>query len=176
MYKTELNKDATIYTYTLLSKVHSRLWFICLYGSLPIICFLYEIVQRFDFIFILTLPIGFMLIHVFYVVIIKLYLKYSAQMRIHPWTILIRLPWIGYLPKEPLFLHQHWKLQIHLFAAGLAIISCLYPWVSPIVLGNLFFSHVWIMLPRFIILFIFRRQGATGIVKINTSDTSYYGQ
>jgi hypothetical protein len=174
-WKHESTKDSTIYNYTLLSKLSTPGWLQLLYWSIPCYVAIIEYInyQRFP---IIQLFVGFCLIQLLHYWIIRIELSARKDAPLKSWSFISRGIWIGYLPEKNTAFRRLWTFQLHLTLIGMAIIALLYPWLDPITFLNLLFVHGWILCPRLFILWRFLRKSSSGLVKINSRDTSYYLQ
>jgi len=68
------------------------------------------------------------------------------------------------------------SLHLHLLWVTAVICGCFYPWVSIDLIAHLLFIHVWLLLPRFVIMFLLRKHSENGYLKLNEQDTSCYEQ
>ncbi|GAA4870223.1 hypothetical protein GCM10023310_57420 [Paenibacillus vulneris] len=113
------------------------------------------------------------LLHTF---IIYVYFTFKEKRPLHQWGLLYRLPWLGYVPLSYFALYRMRNLTAHLLWVTVVICGCFFPWVSLDLILHAMFVHVWILLPRFVLIFQLRHHMENGYLKINDQDTSCYAQ
>jgi hypothetical protein len=170
-----LDKESTIYNFTLIRKVRHRPMPLLLYGilPLPIAIFLSVSVSPWTS---LWMAGGIVLLPLLYSMLIGLHIKMLGADQRGTWSYAWRLPWLGLLPNQHFPLRTITRIHHQLFWIGLAIIGCLYPWIDKghwLILSAL---HLWYLAPRYWILYLLRRTKKQGVLKINAGDTSYYVQ
>ncbi|MEK8133047.1 hypothetical protein WMW72_34730 [Paenibacillus filicis] len=167
-----LSKNSTIYNYRLLKRVHHKPWHQYLFALLTILAWIYAL--------LLTdpLPFGLVLfgIPIFHGIFLRILLQTKESLIPGSWRWSFRLPWFGYAPFSHISLSKVRRSHIQLFWIGLAMLACLYPWIDTHTFIFAVFFHVWILLPRFTIILLFRKHRAVGLLKINERDTSCYAQ
>jgi hypothetical protein len=89
------------------------------------------------------------------------------------WRFLWSPPWIGYLPAHMASPNRMIRLHVQLSVIGFCIIAAAYPWCSLVIWLNLVLLHVYILLPRLILLFSLRHD-KPALLKINRDSTSLY--
>ena len=171
----EYKKDTTIYNYTLLSKINPPIWLYWIYYSLPLYGLVVEWTQ-FQNVNGLRFALAFAVIPCLHYAITYIQAIVRRETYVHQWSFRIKGFWIGLLPDKHTPFSVLWSVHLHLFAAGSAVLAVFYPWLESITLFELFFFHLWLLAPRFLILSRFRKKNLSGWVKINLRDTSYYRQ
>jgi hypothetical protein len=170
-----LDKDSTIYNFTLIRKVRHRPLPLLLYGLLPfpIAVFLAKSVSSWSLLWVAG---GLLLLPLMYGILTNLYLKLLGTDQRGTWSYAWRLPWVGLLPNQHFPLRIITRIHHQLLWIGLAFICCSYPWISKVHWLTLIALHVWFLAPRYWIFFLLRRSKKPGVLKINASDTSLYVQ
>jgi hypothetical protein len=174
-WKHEASKESTIYNYTLLSKFSTPSWLQLFYLSIPCYVAAIEYVnyQRFPLIQLFLLFVIVQLAH-YWMIRIELNARQDSPLK--SWSFISRGLWIGYLPEKNTSFSRLWTFQLHLLLIGTAVIALWYPWLDTITFSNVLFVHAWILCPRMFILWRFLKKGSSGLVKINSRETSYYLQ
>lgn len=170
-----LDKESTIYNFTLIRKVRHRPLPLLLYGLLPVPWIVYLAVST-SFRGLLWVAGGILGMPLLYSLLTSLYLKLLGSEQRGTWSYGWKLPWIGLLPDQHVPLGGFTLIQHQLLWIGLAIIGCLYPWIDNVQWITLLSLHIWLLLPRFWIVHLLRRTKKPGLLKINPADTSYYVQ
>jgi hypothetical protein len=166
-------KEVTIYNYKLVMRIRHKLNWMALYGILPILIFSIVAI-RYGLPAALWTPAGFIGMMWLHGVVSWIDLRFSPDHIARTWKLLIRFPWLGLLPDQPVPLRVVGRLQSMQLVIGAACICCSYPWISSTALLQLLVTHIWILLPTFWILARFRAANRYGMLKINPKDTSYY--
>ncbi|MDF2724666.1 MAG: hypothetical protein K0Q59_4341, partial [Paenibacillus sp.] len=148
-----LNKESTIYNFTLIKKVRHRPLLLLLYGILPLpaALFLSVTVSRWIWLAIMA---GLVLLPLLYSLLTHLYLRLIGSDIGGSWSFAWRLPWLGLLPKLHFPLRNVILIHHQLFWIGLAAIGCLYPWLGIGEWGALAALHIWFLLPRYWIFYL----------------------
>lgn len=167
-----LSKESTIYNYRLLKRVHHKILHHYAYWLLTVLAWICALL------YINPLPFGIVLFGTPLVHAVFLHTFHRTKEGEAPkaWGWSFRMPWFGYTPGNYIALAKVRRLHNQLFWIVLVILACFYPWLSTGVLLFAVFVHVWLLLPRFMVLFMLRKYKAKGFVKINPKDTSCYSQ
>lgn len=170
-----LDKESTIYNFTLIKKVRHRPIPLLLYGilPLPVAVFLSISVSPWS---LLSFIAGLLLLPLLYSLLTKLYVKLLGSEQGGAWSFAWRLPWLGLLPNQHFPFRAVTRIHHQLLWIGLAVICCLYPWIDRGHWLSLLALHIWFLIPRYWIFFLLRRSKKPGLLKINDHDTSYYVQ
>ncbi|WP_159888061.1 hypothetical protein [Paenibacillus puerhi] len=167
-----LSKNSTIYNYRLLKRIHHKPLMHYAYWLCTVLAWIGALLL------IDPLPFGLVLfgVPVFHAIFLRLLLQIKESYVPRSWRWSLRLPWFGYAPASYISLSKVGRLHSQLFWVGLLVLACLYPWIGDRLLLFSVFLHVWILLPRLLLLFLLRRHRAAGLMKINERDTSCYAQ
>lgn len=167
------SKAVTIYQYQLVQRFPIKTKDNIIYVLLLLIAAILFIAIDKSLAQLVSLLLGFLFIHLIYVGIIVLDLTMRHRHPWRHWAWRWQFPWVGLLPKQTMamgtFAAMHWRL----LAIGLAIICSLLPWASPLLIGQLLFLHLWMLLPRFIII-LFCHVPATDLIKLERKRISHY--
>lgn len=170
-----LDKDATIYHFTLLRKIHHRLLAMLLYAALPVGIAMYLTLNGsiWD---CLPMVAGLLLLPWMYGGITFLYLRQHDHTLLREWALLYRPPWLGMLPRQHAAIQTMLRIHRQLVWVGLAIIACLYPWLGLqwcLLVGMM---HLWLLAPASWMLTVFRKANKNGFIRISLDSTGYYIQ
>lgn len=175
MKSAETESQATFYHYTLLKKKVLPKSLIYSLGILPIIWLTAETVfisWTSIFFFLLAIPV---ILWIQYVISrsVLMIISHSYRKR---WRFSRQMPWIGYSPDQ--YISYPVYRQVHLYFAwiGCCIIGILIPWSPVSFVLSLFFWHLWLMIPRLIVLATLRGQRKDGMIKITGLEIAYYRQ
>lgn len=118
--------------------------------------------------------IGFAAIQLLHIIILLLTFIRVDEAADRHWIWRINPPWIGFKPANdiPLFLFR--RVHRHLFWIGLCTIVLLYPWISPSLMISLISWHAWLIVPRLLLTFSFRKQPKEGVLRLQSQEASYY--
>ncbi|WP_040953010.1 hypothetical protein [Gorillibacterium massiliense] len=104
----------------------------------------------------------------------RLYITYTKQFHSAPWKSRYSLPWPGHLPAGTVG-HKAYRLWLHqLSLICAAVIALLYPWLPAPWFAALLFIHLWLILPRYAVLWSFRKLGSGGLIRFGDRDVSLY--
>jgi hypothetical protein len=167
-----LSKNSTVYNYRLLKRIHHKPWHQYVYALFTVIAWIIALLL------LDPLPFGLVLfgMPVFQMIFLRILLQTKETHLPKSWHWSFRSPWFGYVPANYMSLSKVGRLHTQLFWIGLAILACLYPWIEVRTLAFATFLHVWILLPRIMILLLFHKYQEIGLLKINERDTSCYAQ
>ncbi|PYI50194.1 hypothetical protein [Paenibacillus flagellatus] len=168
-----LDKDATVYNYTLVKRIRHRPLPLLLYGVLPLPAALFMAVSVSPW-SLLWIAAALVLLPMLYGGMTALYLKQHGSNQRGPWTFAVRWPWLGLLPEQHTPLKTVVRIHDHILWVGLAVIGCFYPWLPTPYWIAWLALHVWYLIPRFWIFLLLRRSKKNGLLKINPRDTSFY--
>lgn len=176
-----LSKESTIYTYRLLKRVHYKPIFFQVYWILTVCAFIGAAIAI-SFASLSTgligVPVGVIGIPLVQTLLLRLLLRTKVKHAPQSWSWSYRLPWFGYAPGTDTYIAMTKvrRLHFHVLWIVLVLLGCLYPWLSPSLLGFLVFVHLWLLLPRLVIIFLLRKHSSSGYLKINENDSSCYAQ
>lgn len=166
-------KNATIYQYQLIKKkvIKSEL----IYSHIIIVAILlafqllaYGRDGLFAWLF------GFAAIQIVHILILLLTFIRVEEAADRQWIWRINPPWIGFKPANDISLLIFRRVHRHLFWIGLCLIAVFYPWVKASMMISLISWHIWLLAPRFLISFTFRRQRKDGVLRLLSKEASYY--
>lgn len=167
-----LSKDSTIYNYRLLRRVHHKAVHHYAYWLLTVLAWIYALLHI-ELLSFAVVLFGIPLVHAVFLHTLHRTKEGQAP---KAWRWSFRMPWFGYTPGNYIALAKVLRLHNQLFWIVLLILACFYPWLSTDVLLFAMFYHVWLLLPRLMIIFMFRKYKSSGLLKINPHDTSCYTQ
>ncbi|MEC0211271.1 hypothetical protein ABEX47_32530 [Paenibacillus ehimensis] len=174
-----MSKDSTIYTYRLLKRVHYKPILFQVYWILTVSLFIgAAIAISFASLpaGLIGVPAGVIGIPLVQTLLLRLLLRTKEKHAPQAWSWSSRLPWFGYAPETYIAMTKVRRLHFHVLWIVLVLLGCLYPWLSPSLLGFLVFVHLWLLIPRLIIIFLLRKHSSSGYLKINENDSSCYAQ
>lgn len=166
-------KDATIYQYRLVKRIlikpelvisHSLIAAVFLGVQLLV----YQMDGLFAWLF------GFAAIQLLHIFIILLTFISVTEATDRQWSWRISPPWIGFKPINDITLRIFRRVHRHLFWLGLCVIAVLYPWIKTSLLISLICWHVWVVAPRLMLSFAFRKQLKDGVLRLQMREASYY--
>lgn len=173
MKDKKLSENSTFYHYTLIKKAIYTPAFImvCIcFNFFFLICdiayFKLEGLET----FVLAIPIVCLL----QIILIKIVLRTIQDASRRFWSIRFNFPCIGYLPTGFVSLKSLHRVHAHLLLVGTAVIAVSYAWVPSSYFNSFIFVHLCLLLPRYIILWKFKKLKPSGFVKFNDNDASYY--
>ncbi|MBD0384519.1 hypothetical protein [Paenibacillus sedimenti] len=167
-----LSKNSTIYSYTLMKRMHHAVYKIILYFLLLVTILLYQLNTTNWLAILISYPI----LIIAHTLLVRIYFQFTIGSAMRGWSFKWGIFWCGILPDGNASIRLVSKVQLHLFWIGLAYIAILYPWIPHIWLKYLAIFHFWIMMPRLWMLFRFRPYRKNGLIKITSKDTSCYMQ
>lgn len=167
-----ISQNSTIYTFTLVKRVHHTAVFLAIWWVLAFAMLFWELSH--------TRWIGFfaalLIVPVAHALLIALILRKQAGLQRHEWRWSFQPPWFGLIPVSYAALPKVRTLELQLFFIMLVLIGCLYPWLALESLIVAVFVHLWVTLPRLGLLWRFRSYQEKGYMIINEKDTSCYFQ
>ncbi|AHD07671.1 hypothetical protein ABNB59_12710 [Paenibacillus larvae] len=143
-----LSQEATIYEYTLLRKFKMN----PLFGSLYALTALVWCLKTVSFIDAGLSVLSAGVIFLLHALLLMALVKIGPYRPDTGWTWQYQLLWVGYLPTKYVKYTTMMKLHLHVFAIGGLVILAFFVWLPVLVRGDLFFFHLWILLPRFFFL------------------------
>ncbi|WP_091176386.1 hypothetical protein [Paenibacillus sp. 1_12] len=169
--KQELSKESTVYHYRLLKRIHYSTILNLIYWGFLLSILVWELIHLRPY----ALLLGMAFLPLLHALLIYLHITLKEKRPLTHWQFQFRMPWLGLAPTNHIGLKRLWGLQLQVFWITIMIIGCFYPW-APIDMISLFLVHVWIFLPRLLILFRLRKHMSKGFVKLGDKDTSCYSQ
>ena len=170
-----LDKDSTIYNFTLIRKIRHLKLPLLLYGMAPLSAAVYLTITDSP-LSLLWFAGGLLLLPLLYSAVAGLNIRLLDFAPRGAWSYIWRLPWIGLLPNQYSPLQSLIRIHHQLLWIGLAAICWLYPWMAAKHWLIVIVLHLWYILPRYWFFFLLQRTKKKGLLKINTRDTSYYVQ
>ncbi len=169
----EPQQNATFYQYKLIKKWNiTRLWF-WTYLLLPVIALAAEM-YFFSWESIGFWVLSFPLVLWIQFVISRSVLIMTVNHLRKKWRFQFQYPWIGYLPDQHMSYSTFRRVLLHTTWIGLCFTAVLFMWLPVSFSVSLVVWHVWLCLPRLLILLRLFRQRKDGMVKLNKDDVSYY--
>ncbi|MBP1153455.1 MULTISPECIES: hypothetical protein [unclassified Paenibacillus] len=167
-----LSKDSTIYHYRLLKRIHRNPLYLYIYWSVL------AIVTALSLFLLEPVPTlaGFVSVPILHAFILRLLLQTKEGQAPKSWRWSLRFPWLGYVPRSYISLAKVCRLHLQALWIIIVILGCFYPWLAPVFLAYLLFIHVWLLLPRLLLLYLLRAHMSNGYLIINENDTSCYAQ
>lgn len=172
IHEPNLSKHSTIYSYTLMKRLHHSLYKVVLYFTLLVLVLFY----KFDTANWLPLLASYPLLLIFHTLLIRIYFQFTIGMAMRGWSYRWGVFWSGFLPEGNASVRLVTKTQLHLLWIGLSMIMLLYPWIPDKWLIHFTIFHFWMLIPRFWMLLRFRPYRKAGLMKITDKDTSCYIQ
>ena len=173
MSERTISEESTIYHYTLVRKIGIRPVFLSLH-LLALGLFLGIEWISFG---ALTAPAalaGFAAAWLVHIIFTRLFIAFTKHFSSAAWSNRLALPWLGYLPSGTTAFSSY-RLWLHQSTwIGAAAIVLLFQWLPGVWFSSLLFAHIWMILPRYSILWSFRKLGAGGLIRFNEKDISYY--
>lgn len=169
----EPQQNATFYQYKLIKKwTISKLWFWS-YLSLPIIALIIELY------YYSWESIGFWLLSFPLVLWIQFVISRSVLIMTvnhlrKRWRFQFQYPWIGYLPDQYMGYSIFRRVLLHTTWIGLCVTAVLFMWLPVSFSASLVVWHLWLCIPRLMILVRLTRQRKDGMLKLSKEDVSYY--
>lgn len=117
---------------------------------------------------------GFAAIQLFHIVILLITFIRVEEATDRKWIWRINPPWIGFKPANDISLTLFRRVHRHLFWVGLCAIALLYPWIPASYMISLVSWHAWLIVPRLLLAFYFRKQPKDGVLRLQSFEASYY--
>lgn len=165
-----LANDSTIYNYKLVKRLNHSYLYIMFFALLFMLALIVNLMNDRALFYMLCFPA----ILVLHILITKLYLRTVRYGYKNQWSLHYGMLWVGFMPTNYCSLQLVRKVQTHVLIGGLLVIGMFYPWTSPDNLLNMLFAHLWILLPRIIVIQLFRKYDKNGLIKVSKRDTSCY--
>lgn len=148
----KLSEASTIYQYKLLRRIPIHKHHVMAYAALMLIAVLLFILIEQSFMQVISMMLSYILMHFIYTCITLLDLAVRDKQQLHNWKWSMQFPWLGWLPVHVIPLQSFILVHVNLSIIGLALIIGLLPWITPLFFVQLLFLHVWILLPRLLIM------------------------
>ncbi|MFC5452677.1 hypothetical protein [Paenibacillus aestuarii] len=167
-----LSKDSTIYSYTLLKRIHHTIYKIVIYMIFLVLVLLYQ-VKYMDWIPVVC---SYPVLIIAHFLLVRIYFQFTVGRAMRGWAFKWGVFWCGILPEGNASIKLVSKVQLQLFWIGFTSLLLLYPWIPGTWFRCLIVFHLWMMMPRLWMLFRFRPYRKNGLIKITGKDTSCYLQ
>jgi hypothetical protein len=162
--------ETTIYNYKLMHRVQHTPYLKVFYLGLILLLIIIDLSKGVWWLFIL----GDALLLGLHLLVVSVYFYFTVGGFMRGWSLQWGLFWNGFLPDGHASVRLVQKVQLQLFCSVLLLLGVLYPWINTIHWLNLVLFHLWLMLPRLLILVLFRSYHKNGLVRISRKDTSCY--
>lgn len=171
MAGVSLNKESTIYNYKLVQKVRYHILFLVFYFLAVLPLLVWDVRNHSYFMSI----VSYLLIHVLHYAIIRMLFKWTMVGGTgRGWSFRKSVPWIGYLPDNFAAYSAITSIHRHLLWIGLAGVLFLAPWVQHTIWIHMVYMHLWVLMPRLLILMQLRKKSRGSLMKIGQYETSSY--
>ncbi|QAY67484.1 transposase [Paenibacillus protaetiae] len=166
-------QQVTIYQYRLIRRktirpelVQSHVFIAALFlGCLVIV---YHLNGLFAWLF------GFVLVQLLHMVILLLTFIRVEEAVERRWQWRITPPWFGIGPANDISLRLFRRVHRTMLWIGLCLIALLYPWANEPLMISCICWHLWLLIPRSLISISFRKESKDGVLRLHTSEASYY--
>jgi hypothetical protein len=169
---SSLSDDSTIYSYKLIRKIRHSYAAVTIYWTMLALFAFVQSLRGGGLWLLASAPAAFSLQGV--ISGLCLWMMRGGAASVWGWRF--GALWNGLLPEGYAPLPLVRRIQSHSFWIGLAAVGLLVPWLPDMALESLFFFHLWLLAPRWMILVRIRRKTQAGWIKINPHDTSFYAQ
>ncbi|MGM0884776.1 MAG: transposase [Bacillota bacterium] len=166
-------QNATIYQYQLIQRkiIRSELAQSHLLIAAILLAFqmlMYQMDGLFSWLF------GFAVVQIVHIAIILLTFIRVDEAADRKWIWRITPPWIGFKPANDIKLYLFRRVHRHLFWIGLCAIALLYPWIKESLLISIVTWHFWLLVPRLLLSFSFRKEQKDSILRLQSREASLY--
>jgi hypothetical protein len=165
-----LSHDSTIYSYQLVKKISHSHIVAMLFALLFMLALIGNVLQDRAVPYIVCFPA----VLVLQAIVCTIFLKIAHPAHCGEWRFQFGVYWMGLVPKNHSILSLVIQVQTHILNGGLLIIGVMYPWLDPIDCLNLLFAHLWVLTPRFGVMYALCAYKRIGMIKISRRDTSCY--
>ncbi|NHN35105.1 hypothetical protein G9U52_35850 [Paenibacillus sp. S3N08] len=172
MKQKELSKEASLYQYRLLKRIHYNSIILLVYWGVLAMAVIWNLFQYHPY----SLLFALASIPLLHTLLTYLYVTLKEKRSLAHWSFQFRLPWLGLTPTNHIALDRFMKAQMQVLWITIMISGCFYPWLPLDIILNLLIVHVWVFLPRLFLFFCFRKHTKTGYLKLNEKDASCYAQ
>ncbi|WP_042171162.1 hypothetical protein [Paenibacillus gorillae] len=117
---------------------------------------------------------GFAVVQVIHLAILLLTFIRVDEAVDRKWKWGITPPWFGFKPANDIRLKLFRRVHRHLFWIGLCVACIMYPWLHESLMISIIFWHFWLLVPRMLLSFVFRRQEKDGVLRLQKFEASYY--
>lgn len=166
-------KNATIYQYQLKKRkiirtelIQSYLLIAAIFLAVQML--MYKMDGLFSWLF------GFAVVQIVHIVILLLTFIRVDEAADRKWIWRVNPPWIGFKPANDIKLTLFRRVHRHLFWIGLCAIGLLYPWINESLMISMISWHLWLIIPRLLLSFSFRKEPKDGVLRLQFREASYY--
>ncbi len=117
---------------------------------------------------------GFAALQIIHIILLLITFIGVTEATDRKWIWRINPPWIGFKPANDISLPLFRRIHRHLFWIGLCIIAVLYPWIPASLMLSLVSWHIWLIAPRLLLAFYFRKQPKNGVLRLQSYEALYY--
>uniref|UniRef100_UPI00334269D0 hypothetical protein n=1 Tax=Castellaniella defragrans TaxID=75697 RepID=UPI00334269D0 len=117
---------------------------------------------------------GFIIVQLLHLLVLLMTFIRMDEATDRKWIWRINPPWIGFKPANDINITLFRRVHRHLFWIGLLLIAIMYPWVPIPLTISMFFWHIWLIVPRLLLTFFFRKQPKHGVIRLQSFEASYY--
>jgi len=172
MVTQRIDKNATIYNYTLVKKIRHRPEVMWLH-LLTMVAIWAIGVSGAGFRTVWTSALGFVALQVVYAAVMLADATF-LQERSREWTLTLRFPWFGLTPKAAVPLQVVKRVHAEFAAAGFVFAGALYPWLPLRSFAVLIILHVLCLVPQTVVIVRMARVREDGLIKLGERETSLY--
>lgn len=166
-------QNATIYQYQLVRRKIIRVELIQSHLLIAAILLAFQMLMyQMDGLF--SWLFGFAIVQILHIAIIFLTFIRVDEAADRKWVWRITPPWIGFKPANDIKLYLFRRVHRHLFWIGLCLIALLYPWIKESLLISIVSWHFWLLIPRLLLSFSFRKEQNDGVLRLQSREASYY--
>lgn len=171
--KLSEQKNATIYQYQLVKRMVIRPELIQSHLLIAAILLAFQMLMyQMDGLF--SWLFGFAVVQIIHIAIILLTFIGVDEAADRKWIWRITPPWIGFKPANDIKLLLFRRVHRHMFWIGLCAIALLYPWIKESLMISIVSWHLWLLFPRLLLSFSFRREQKDGVLRLEAREASYY--
>lgn len=163
---------ATIYQYKLIQKKQFRKESIWSYLAIPVLILIFQSVL-YGWTGLVSWLLGAVFVQLIQLTIALLTFKRTDDSS-RRWIWRIQPPWIGLQPRLECEFATFRKLHRHLLWLGLCVIAISYPWANDPLLLSLICWHLWVLAPRILLTFLFRKHRPDGVIRLQQEEIAFY--
>ncbi|CAM4518160.1 hypothetical protein FHS16_006151 [Paenibacillus endophyticus] len=171
--KLSEQKNATIYQYQLVKRtiirtelIQSHILIAAIFLAFQVL--MYQMDGLFSWLF------GFAVVQIIHIAIILVTFIGVDEAADRKWIWRIAPPWIGFKPANDIKLLLFRRVHRHMFWIGLCTVALLYPWVKESLMISIVSWHLWLLIPRLLLSFSFRKEQNDGVLRLESKEASYY--
>ncbi|MEX2459944.1 MAG: hypothetical protein WD469_01360 [Paenibacillaceae bacterium] len=173
MKDQKIAENSTFYNYTLIKKILFSRAFQLFYLYFNIFLLSCDVVY-FQLEGLVAYLIGIPTIALLHFILITIVLQTTKDSSRKHWRFRVNLPCVGYLPTGFVTLKILYRIHAHLLLVGSSVIGIIYIWIPSSYFNSFMFVHLGLLLPRFIILWRFKKLKSSGLVKFYKKEVGYY--